>query len=167
MIGFADSVTAVAAANLALSERNALRNVSEHFGFKFSNYDIRMLDDLNGAVTSGLRDDVNAFYISGDSRMNANVPRVVASLAKSEKPTCGVYPIWAHGGLLMSYSNDPKDGFRLAGFQVAKIVGGANPGDLPIVQAAKCTLAINLKMARRLGITPPPTLLAAADEVIE
>jgi ABC-type uncharacterized transport system substrate-binding protein len=144
-----------------------LRKASEHFGFDISNYDIRTLDDLDGAVSSGLRDDVSAFYISGDPRMNANIPRVVAPLAKSEKPTCAVYPYWARGGLLMSYSNDLSDGARRAGFQVAKIIRGAKAGELPIEQAVKFTLVINLNTAKRLGITPSPTLLAEADEVIE
>jgi putative ABC transport system substrate-binding protein len=167
MIGFADTVNPVAAANLALPERNALRKASEHFGFEFSNYDIRTLDDLDAAVSSGLRDGVGAFYISGDSRMNADVPRVVASLARSEKPTCGVYPFWVQRGLLMAYSNDLNDMYRRAGFHVAKIIQGAKPAELPIEQGVKYALAINLKTARRLGITPSPTLLATADEVID
>jgi putative ABC transport system substrate-binding protein len=167
MIGFADAVTPVAAVNLALPERRALRNASEHFGFEFLNYEVRTLDDLDGAVSSGLRDDVSAFYISGDARFNGDIPRVVASLARSEKPTCGVYPFWAQRGLLMAYSNDINDMFRRASFQVAKIIQGAKPGELPIEQAVKYTLAINMSTARRLGITPPPTLLAAADDVFE
>ncbi|MCK1736877.1 ABC transporter substrate-binding protein [Bradyrhizobium sp. 138] len=167
MIHFADSVNPVAAANLALPERNALRKTSAHFGFEFLSYEIRTLDDLDGAVSAGLRSDVTAFYISGDPRMNTNIPRVVASLAKSGKPSCGVYPFWAQRGLLMSYSNDLHDMLRRAGFQVAKIIQGAKPGELPFEQAVKYTLAINVKTARQLGITPPPTLLAAADELIE
>jgi len=91
----------------------------------------------------------------------------VASLAKSGKPTCAVYPFWARAGLLMSYSTDPNDGMRRVGFQVAKIIRGAKPGELPIEQAVKFTLVINQKTARQLGITPSPILLAEADEVIE
>ena len=163
MIGIADSDTA----NLAIPERNGLRKASAQLGFEFLNYDIRTLDDFDAAVSSGLRDDVSAFYISGDTRMNLNIPRVVASLAKSEKPTCAVYPSWARAGLLMSYSTDINDGMRRAGFHVAKIIQGAKPGELPIEQAVKFTLVINLKTAKQLGITPSPTLLAAADEVIE
>jgi putative ABC transport system substrate-binding protein len=167
MIGFADSVTPGAAVTLGLAERNALRKVSGHFGFEFLNYEIRSLGDLDDAVSAGLRDDVSAFYLSGDSRMNANIPRAVASLARSEKPTCAVYPFWAQRGLLMSYSNDLNDMFRRAGFQVAKIIQGAKPGELPVEQAVKYALAINMKTARRLGITPSTTLLAAADDVFE
>ena len=67
----------------------------------------------------------------------------------------------------MSYSTDPIDGARLAGTYVGKILHGARPGDLPIQQASKFTLVINLKTAKALGITVPATLLAIADEVIE
>lgn len=166
MIHFADSIT-VTAGNLALAERSALRKVSEHLSFEFLHYEIRTLEDFDSAVSAGLRDDVDAFYISGDPRMNFDIPRVVTSLTKTEKPTCGVYPFWARSGLLMSYSNDLHDMVRRAGFQVAKIIQGAKPGELPFEQAAKYTLVINMKTARRLGITPPPTLLVATDELIE
>lgn len=167
MIGIADIETPNAAANLAIPERNALRKASAQLGFELSSYDIRTLDDLDAAVASGLRDDVSAFYISGDPRMNLDIPRVVASLTKSGKPACAVYPFWARAGLLMSYSTDPNDGMRRAGFQVAQIIRGAKPGDLPIEQAVKFTLVINQKTAKRLGIAPAPTLLAQADELIE
>src|SRR5204863_10126033 len=74
---------------------------------------------------------------------------------------------WAPAGLLMSYSTDIDDGLRRVGFQIAKIIRGAKPGELPIEQAVKFTLAINQKTARQLGITPSATLLAQAEEVIE
>jgi putative ABC transport system substrate-binding protein len=167
MIGFADSVNPISSVNLAIPERNALRNASAQLGFELLSYDIRSLDDFDAAVSSGLRDDVSAFYISGDPRMNLNIPRVVASLAKSGKPTCAVYPFWPRAGLLMSYSTDPNDGMRRSGFQVAKIIQGAKPGELPIEQAVKFTLSINQKTAKQLGIIPSPNFLAAADEVIE
>jgi putative ABC transport system substrate-binding protein len=67
----------------------------------------------------------------------------------------------------MTYSSDLVDGFRHAGTSVAKILAGAKPGDLPIEQASKFTLVINLKTAKALGIAVPPTLLSLADEVIE
>src|SRR3977135_4513997 len=104
MIGIADIGTPVASAGLAITEGNNMRKASAQLGFEFSNYDIRTLDDLDAAVSSGLRDDVSAFYISGDTLMNFDIPRVVASLAKSEKPTCAALPFWTRAGLLMSYS---------------------------------------------------------------
>jgi putative ABC transport system substrate-binding protein len=67
----------------------------------------------------------------------------------------------------MSYSTDPIDGFRRAGVYVSRILRGEKPGDLPIEQASKFILVVNLKTAKTLGIVVPPTLLALADEVIE
>jgi putative ABC transport system substrate-binding protein len=163
MIGIANSDSA----NMAIPERISLRKVSAQLGFEFSNYDIRTLDDLDAAVSSGLRDDVSAFYISGDTLMNFDIPRVVASLAKSEKPTCAALPFWTRAGLLMSYSTDLNDVVRRAGFHVAKIIQGAKPAELPIEQAVKFTLIINLKTAKTLGVDVPLHLQQLADEVIE
>jgi putative tryptophan/tyrosine transport system substrate-binding protein len=160
MIGTAKDIQSVA-------EQNALRKVAGHFGFEFVHYATQTLDDLEGAFASGLREEVSAFYISGEALLFSNLSRVVPFVAASGKPSVGVYPEWGRAGLLMSYSSDLADGFRHAGTYVAKILNGARPGDLPIEQASKFTLVINLKTAKALGITVPPTLLSLADEVIE
>ena len=86
---------------------------------------------------------------------------------KLRKPACAVYPFWARAGLLMSYSIDLNDHMRRVGFQVAQIIQGAKPAELPIEQAVKFTFVVNQKTATQLGITPSPALLAQADEVIE
>ena len=152
---------------LVLSEQNALRNVAGPLGFEFMFYELQTLDDLEGALTSGLRQQVSAFYISGEPLLFTNMPRVMPLVAATGKPAVGVYPEWGRAGLLMSYSSDIHDGFRRAGAYVAKILTGTKPGDLPIEQASKFILVVNAKTAKGLGIAVPPTLLALADEVIE
>jgi putative ABC transport system substrate-binding protein len=160
MIGPANGV-------LAVQEKEALQKVAAQLGFEFVHYDINTIDDLESAFAAGLRDDVSAFFISGETLMGVNLLRVVNLVTASGKPSVGSFPDWGRAGLLMSYSTDLTDGMRHAGIYAGKILHGAKPGDLPIEQADKFTLVINLKTAKALGITVPSHLLALADEVVE
>jgi putative ABC transport system substrate-binding protein len=119
---------------LAITEKDALRKVAAQLGFEFVHYRLKTLDDLEGAFAAGLRDDVSAFYISGEPLLIANLSRVMSSVAASRKPSVGPYPVWGRAGLLMSYGIDAVDGARHAGTYAAKILNGAKPGDLPIEQ---------------------------------
>jgi putative ABC transport system substrate-binding protein len=77
------------------------------------------------------------------------------------------WPESVHDGATIAYGPDRADSFRQLGRMVAKVLRGARPGDLPIEQPTVFKLAINMKVARELGIAVPPPLLARADEVVE
>jgi putative ABC transport system substrate-binding protein len=108
---------------------------------------------------------VTAVELFTVSRVNRD--RLVELAAKHRLPAMFSLSETAETGALISYSADPVDGYRQVGIYVGRILKGENPGDLPIMQPTKFTLAINLKTAKALGISVPPTLLAMADEVIE
>ena len=150
-----------------LKEKDALQKSAPQMGFEIVHHSFKTIDDLEGAFAASLRDEVNAFFVSGEPLLYSNMSRVMSLVTASRKPTVGPYPDWGRNGLLMSYSTDPLDGFRSAGAYAGKILNGAKPGDLPIEQASKFILVINQKTAKALDIVVPPTLLALADEVIE
>ena len=152
---------------LAAAELNALRSVAGHFGFEIVHHPIQGLDDIESAVAASNSDGVGALYVSGEPLLYNNMARVLPLVMASGKPTVGTYPEWGRAGLLMSYSADLIDDFRRAGIYAAKILGGEKPGDLPIEQASKFVLVLNLKTAKSLGIAAPDRLLTVADELIE
>jgi putative ABC transport system substrate-binding protein len=162
MIGFAGN-------RVEKLEHEGLRKAGSRLGFEVLRYDLQWpeLDGLEDAVASGLRDDVSAFYLAGSFVILGRIPELVASVSKSGRPICGVYPEFARAGCLMTYAIDLEYGFRITGIQVAKILRGAKPGDLPIEQADKFSLVVNLKTAKALGLTVPNTLLTIADELVE
>ena len=93
--------------------------------------------------------------------------RVVQLTLKHRIPTMANAPGFTEEGGLMSYTPDLTEMYRRAALVVDKVLKGAKPADIPVEQAAKFQLAINLKTARALGLAVPPALLAQADEVIE
>jgi putative tryptophan/tyrosine transport system substrate-binding protein len=92
----------------------------------------------------------------------------IAKLAiESGLPTISFYPSMAKDGLLISYGADQVESWRRAADYVDRLLRGGEPASLPVEQPTKFQLHINLRTAKALGLTIPPTLLARADEVIE
>jgi putative ABC transport system substrate-binding protein len=92
---------------------------------------------------------------------------VVALAAQHRLPTVYPFRAFVDAGGLMSYSIDVVYGYRLVASYVDRILRGAKPADLPVQTPTRFETVINLKTAMTLGLTPPPDLLVAADEVIE
>ena len=96
-----------------------------------------------------------------------NENRIAEFAIEHRLPSMFHLPEFVRAGGLLSYGPDRADLFRRAAAYVDKILKGANPGELPVEQASKYELIVNLKTAKALGLTVPQSILAGADEVIE
>jgi len=109
----------------------------------------------------------DAIFIPADSMFYQHRARLAQLAAKTRLPAIWALRDGAEAGGLMAYATDLNDLARRAAVYVDKILKGAKPADLPIEQPTKFEFVINLKTAKALGLTIPPSLLARADKVIE
>jgi putative ABC transport system substrate-binding protein len=123
--------------------------------------------DLDAALTALSRQQVHGLIIGTDGFLVSQSEQLAALTLRHALPTIFQYRAFAMAGGLMSYGGSVIDSYRLSGVYTGRILKGEKPADLPVQQATKVELIINLKTAKTLGITFPITLLGRADEVIE
>jgi putative tryptophan/tyrosine transport system substrate-binding protein len=124
--------------------------------------------EIEVAFTTLVDQHVSALLVTGDTLFHGTADKQLSALASRHAvPTVCQYPQFTAAGGLMGYGPSLADAFRLSGEYAGRILKGAKPADLPVHQPTKIELAINLKTAKVLGLTIPPSLLARADEVIE
>jgi putative tryptophan/tyrosine transport system substrate-binding protein len=123
--------------------------------------------DLDAALDSFVQQRVGAFLVTASPFFDTRHDRIIDFAAQNRLPAVYQFRQYATAGGLMSYGPNIVESYRNAGVYVGRILKGEKPGDLPIMQPSKFDFVINLKTAKALGITVPPTLLAEAGEVIE
>jgi len=123
--------------------------------------------DIDEAFAVLAQKKVGALLVSADPFFLSRRHQIVASVAGRSIPAMYEWRQFADADGLMSYGVDLIDAYRQAGVYVAKILNGANPADLPVLQPTKFEFVINLKTAKKMGLDIPAKLLALADEVIE
>jgi putative ABC transport system substrate-binding protein len=123
--------------------------------------------EIDSAFAIIMRERPDALFVASDPYFTARRIQIVQYAAQCSIPaTYGARELSEVGGM-MSYGTSVTDGFRQVGVYAGRILKGAKPADLPVVQASKFELVINNQTARMLGLTVPDKLLVAADEVIE
>src|SRR5262249_16735290 len=127
----------------------------------------RSADDIGPAFSAMAANGAQALYVFSDPITFDNRGTIIELTAKYRIPAMYFWRVEAVDGGLLAYGPDLADLFRRAGGYVAKLLQGAKAAELPIEQAERFRLVINLKTAKALGLTISPSLLARADEVIE
>jgi len=124
-------------------------------------------EELDIAFASAVTQHADAIIVFADGLTFRHAKKITALAAKHRLPSMYLFQYFVANGGLISYGPDVSDLLFRAGGYVDKILKGAKPADLPVEQPTKFHLAINMKTAKALGLTVPPSLLVRADEVIE
>ena len=123
--------------------------------------------EIDAAFANLVRERSDAVFVGGDAFLTSRRVQLATLAARYMIPSSFSQREITEVGGLMSYAANVRDTYRQAGVYAGRILKGAKPADLPVMQTSKFEFIINLQTARALGIDVPPTLLATADEVIE
>src|ERR1700730_10486850 len=149
---------------LALEEAKA---AAHSLGVQLQAVEARRPADLERAFAAMTRERAGAFFVPWDGFFLVHLARIVQLAAKTRLPAMYGHRGYVDAGGLACYGPSARESFRQAAVYVDKILKGAKPADLPVEQPTKFELVINLKTAKALGLTIPPSLLGRADEVIQ
>src|SRR5262249_6996049 len=123
--------------------------------------------EIDAAFVSLVQARTGALLVSGDAFFNSRIEHIVGLAARHAISTMYQLPEFVVAGGRLSYGTSLTENWRQVGLNTVRILKGKKPADLPVPQATKLELTINLKTAKALGLQIPDKLLALADEVIE
>ena len=156
------------AANPAFAHLMKETQVAAHaLGVQLQSVEIRSINDFDSAFSAITKERAQAFLTMPDPLINSQVKRIVDFAAKNRLPAMHGESRFVEAGGLMSDGPNFPDLSRRAATYVDKILKGAKPADLPVVQPTKFEFIINLKAAKQIGLTFRPNMLALADKVIK
>jgi putative ABC transport system substrate-binding protein len=147
--------------------KNAVESTARKLGVSFQSVEVRGRDEFESAFAAMVRERANGLVVASDPVLFGPRSQVVLLAGKNRLPAVYTQREFVDVGGLISYGTNLADQFRRAAIYVDKILKGAKPGELAVEQATKFELVINLKTAKALGLTIPPSLLQRADQVIE
>ena len=149
------------------TERTTVQDAAHALGARLMILDASSPRDIESTFEVLVGQRVGGLVVSGEIFFLSQRDRLVELAVRYAVPTIYAYREFPLAGGLMSYGTDILDGYRLAGIYTGRILKGEKPADLPVQQATKVELVINLKTAKTLGLTMPLALLGRADLVIE
>jgi putative ABC transport system substrate-binding protein len=147
-------------------DARAAQAAARTLGLDVATLEIRQAEDIAPAFAS-LKGRAEAVYVVADALINANRTRINTLALGARMATIHTFRELVEAGGFLGYGPNAADEFRRAADYVDKMLRGVKPADLPVEQATKFHLVINLKTAKALGLTIPPSVLARVDEVIQ
>ncbi len=149
------------------AQLRAAKHAAQTLGVRVETLEGRTTSELDTAMESARRMGAGAVLIFSSPIVFAHRIRLAALGLEERLPTVSLFTEFAEAGGLLTYGPSLREAFHRSGVFVGKVLKGAKPGDLPIERPARFELVINLKTAKALGLTIPPSLLQRADQVIE
>ncbi len=145
----------------------ATERAAQTLGIQVQMFEGRTAAELDAALEAAPRSGVGAVLIFSSPVVFDHRGRIAALGRQKRLPTVSLFSEFAEAGGLLTYGPSLRESFRRSGVFAGKVLGGAKPADLPIERPEKFELVINMKTAKALGLTIPPSLLQRADQVIE
>ena len=152
---------------LAQAQSREVLSAARRLGLELRVLNASSEREFDGVFANLSHLSVAGLVIGAGSVFNLNIEQLAALTVRHRVPAIYEFRTFATAGGLMSYGSDITESYRLAGIYTGRVLKGEKPADLPVQQAAKLELHLNLKTARALGITVPLSLLGRADGVIE